>query len=714
MLMSAGFDEEAIQEYQVLAQSNDHEVAANSIGQLAALQNKKGEHGGAEQSYRKSIAMDPTNAQMRMNLAVILADQHRIKESFALFEEAIVMRPADHLTLSNFGTVLHRTGEFERSAQLYQRALQLLPGSANLHYNLGNSYMDIAIQKNYSLLRSAIQEYTECLSIQVTYPGAMNNLGNALKESDRFRDALRAWQTALRLEGPRQPDVFSNLVHLRMFVCDWDNWKSRYSTLEGILRKQLKWYETSDGGEAEQKEKAEDGRAAMMSKKKSVSCQPFHALLYAELDGDVVLKVAQSFAHQVEFSARHFRHFFEAATRFDRFPAFNDNKINVGYLSHDFGDHPTGHLFNGVPFLHQQSKRVRAFYFSLSGSDGSRYWKRLQRSTTSDQIADVTSLPFEEAASLINMRGIHVLVDLDVWMKGRRPEILALRPSPVQVVYLGYPGSSGAAYIDFLVSDKIVSPPEARALYSEHLVLLPGTYQVNDYKVGFKHLKQSLMREKELHTREFHELPKKGLLLGNFNQLYKIDPDTLDLWSAAIRKILSIAPASLWLLRFPSIATSRLIKELKKRGIERHQVHFSDRISKDSHLLRVHMADIFLDNHHVNAHTTASEAIWAGVPLVTWPGVAMASRVAASLLMSTATVSCLIARTQEDFLELVFALAISHHRRRALRQSMMQGSDLFDTERWVSSWETSLRLMVTAGMYAERGHVPHIVARRSS
>jgi len=273
--------------------------------------------------------------------------------------------------------VLHRMGEFREAAQLYSKALRLTPAEGkevpNLHYNLGNTFMDLAIQTDVQLLRESVQHYIECLSRDAVYPGAMNNLGNALKEMDLFIPALRAWQTALRLKAG-DPDVFSNMVHLRMFICDWDGWLARYSALEDILTKQLLGADGEESGVG-------GGEAQVRSKRKTLSCQPFHALLYARLPPPLVLAIARSFAREVVDNTRHFPAFHRGPSPpplplpptsegWSRRPSLP--RMRIGYLSHDFGDHPTGHLFNSVPWLHLQGGRVEAVYFTLKGHEDSR------------------------------------------------------------------------------------------------------------------------------------------------------------------------------------------------------------------------------------------------------------------------------------------------------------------------------------------------------
>ncbi|KAJ1484042.1 glycosyl transferase family 41-domain-containing protein [Baffinella frigidus] len=622
VLRDAGRDDDAVRELKETVRLEGDGGKAAMLASLAALLRKMGDVDGAVRTYQQALAAGGEDSGIRMNLGVVLADADRTREGIDSLRAAALMAPDNALVLSNLGTV--------------------------------------------------------------TYTGAVNNLGNALKEQDRFRDALRAWNTALRLEGGRQPDVFANLAHLRMFVADW----CYNAAISGKQEQGWSWMPPVRSESIAAITAAGDGagwggRGSVAPRTASV--QPFHSLLYRDLDQDLVLPLARNFAEAVVASVKH-------STRLDTSLFFSApvTRVRVGYLSHDFGDHPTGHLFNSVPSLHSKAD---AFYFTLFGAEGSRYWKRLVAAAGDDRVVDVSGEGFEDAAQVVNARQLHVLVDLDVWMKGRRPEILALRPAPVQMVYLGYPGSSGAPYIDHLVSDKVVSPPETRALYSETLVLMPNTYQVNDYRAGFEHVREAVLAAAPGTTRASAGLPAAPqVFLANFNQLYKIDPRQLDLWAEVLARV---PAARLWLLRFPALAVRRLVKEGERRGVASHRIILSERLDKLAHLRRVGLADLFLDNHHVNAHTTATEALWAGVPVVTYPGMGMASRVASSLL-SAAHVPSLIARDQHDYVALAAALGRSQRARIRVRQAIAarrESSPLLDTQAWVQAWE---RLLATA------------------
>ena len=407
--------------------------AAAVLSGLAEAYRKQGNASRAIEMYQKAATAHPADPRIHMNAAVVLADERRLAEAIPSFRHAIALKPDDPLVLSNFGTVLHRLGDFKESAHLYSEALRLTPASPNLHYNLGNSMMDLAIQTDVGLLRESVKEYTACLSLDATYPGAMNNLGNALKEMDRFTWALRAWQTALRIQGARHPDVFSNMVHLRMFICDWDGWAQRYHILEEILTTQLAAASISERGAegaAAPGRSADAGSEILQPNKTSVSCQPFHALLYAHLSLPLVLAIARTFAREVQDNTRHFSPYHRGPSS-PPLPVSvggllhirKKAQLRIGYLSHDFGDHPTGHLFNSVPSLHVRGGGVEAVYFTLKGHEESRYWRRLVRDAGEGRVVDVTSVSFDTAAAMVNSWQLHVLVDLDVWMKGRRPGV---------------------------------------------------------------------------------------------------------------------------------------------------------------------------------------------------------------------------------------------------------------------------------------------------
>jgi predicted O-linked N-acetylglucosamine transferase (SPINDLY family) len=292
-------------------------------------------------------------------------------------------------------------------------------------------------------------------------------------------------------------------------------------------------------------------------------------------------------------------------------------RLVVGYVSSDFHDHATAHLMAGLFAVHDRA-RFEIRLYSYGRADASEWRQRLVAG--SDAFVDIAGLGLCEAARRIRADGVDVLVDLKGFTRDGRPELFALRAAPVQVNYLGYPGTMGAGWYDGFVTDAICSPPGSEAHFAERLVCLPGSYQVNDREQAIAETAP---------PRAECGLPDGAFVYCSFNQTYKIEPALFDVWM----RVLGRVPGSvLWLFRSHAEVEANLRREAERRGLDPARLVFAGKLPKAEHLARHRHADLFLDTLRVNAHTTASDALWAGVPVLTCPGETFQSRVAASLL----------------------------------------------------------------------------------
>lgn len=330
-----------------------------------------------------------------------------------------------------------------------------------------------------------------------------------------------------------------------------------------------------------------------------------------------------------------------------------------------------------------------------------------------------------DAANLINEDKIHILVNMNGFTKGARNEIFALRPAPIQVLWLGYPGTSGASYIDYIITDKICSPPEFKHFYTENLAYIKHSVFIGDHKQMFGDLQQlnidvqidnsnknlgkilpinngDVHMETDTHngdninelddtlqycTRQFYNLPEEAVVFCNFGQLYKIDPPTLKLWANIL---LAVPNSVLWLLRFPGAGEENLRKSATELNIDSSRIIFSDLEIKSKHMRRIQLADIFLDTPLCNGHTTCLDALWAGIPVVTKPGETLASRVAASLL-NTLGISYTIVQSNKDYVDIAIKLANSKvflNSTKLSIWSLKTSSKLFDCKSYAEELET--------------------------
>ncbi|MGO9675090.1 MAG: UDP-N-acetylglucosamine-peptide N-acetylglucosaminyltransferase [Methylocella sp.] len=361
--------------------------------------------------------------------------------------------------------------------------------------------------------------------------------------------------------------------------------------------------------------------------------------------------------------------------RFDRGAR---TKIRLGYLSSDFQDHATALLLIETLEAHDRARfDVRAY--SYGADDGRTMRKRLQK--TFDAFSDVAGLTDVEAARAIHADGIDILVDLKGYTLNARTGILLLHPAPVQVNYLGYPGTLGADVCDYLVTDRFITPPGSAADYSESFAYMPHSYQ--------PHGRGAALAPKP--GRAEMGLPATGFVFCSFNQHYKLTPELFGLWC----RLLQCVPDSvLWLIDGDA-ARGNLRNEALRRGVSPHRLVFAPDMAQAGHLARLQLADLVLDTAPCGAHTTASDALWAGAPIVTCPGDTFASRVAGSLLHASGLKE-LIAADLDGYFDLALDLATNPQRLGALRARLERNRAtcaLFDVRGYTADLENMYEVM---------------------
>jgi len=355
-------------------------------------------------------------------------------------------------------------------------------------------------------------------------------------------------------------------------------------------------------------------------------------------------------------------------------------KIVIGYLSDEFRNHATAHLMLSLFGLHNRDE-FDIFCYSFGKDDGSSYRRRIQHDC--NKFVDISSLGYDAAARCIHGDQVDILVDLKGYMKGNRLAICALLPAPIQIRYLVFPGTTGADFIDYIITDKIVTPEEHAPYYSEKFVYMPHCYQVNDHTQPISN--------KEWKKEDFG-IPKSCFVFCSFNQPYKIDPLMFDIWMGILQKV---PDSVLWLLSGNKIAETNLRREAEARGIKSERLIFAEKLPKDEHLARLRFADLTLDTRIVNGHTTTSDALWAGVPVITLQGSHFASRVSSSVL-SAIGLTQLITHSLEEYEVLAVQLAHNPADLQELRQRLENNrltAPLFDTPRFVRNLENAYKEM---------------------
>jgi protein O-GlcNAc transferase len=601
--------------------------------------------------YRTALRLKPDHPHAYNNLGNALKDKGMVKEAIHCYMTAARLMPRFAAAHSNLGSILKEQGKLDQSLAHYQEAVTIDPLFADGYSNMGNAYKDL------QRLDDAIKCYTTAIRINPQFADAYSNLASAYKDGGRIDDAITCYRKALSLK-PDFPDALANFIHSLVFVCDWRNRDADFAKLDKMLVQQI-------------------------ARENCVpSVQPFHALVYP-LSLDQMREIAQKHAARAKMNVALLE-----------MPPFRfraklpGQRLKIGFVSADIGNHPLSHLMQNVFGMFAQ-KKVEIFVYALSASDQSAWRRTIEQSV--EHFKDISNMLNGDAARLIHSDGIHILVNLNGYTKGARNEIFALQPAPIQMTYMGFCGTMAADYIQYMIADPIVIPrdqPELRGGYTEKLLRMPHSYFVNDHKQSA----QDVLDPDKCPTRAVYNVPEDKFVFCNFNQTYKIEPGIFDVWCNILKRV----PNSiLWLLRFPALSEVNIIAEAKARGIKASRIHFTDVAPKEEHLKRGYLADLFLDTPVCNAHTTGCDILWGGTPMITLLGEKMASRVGASLL-TAANLTELITHSAEEYEELAVTLALDMDKLWELRKRLEDNREtcpLFDTARWVRAAQEGFQMV---------------------
>uniref|UniRef100_A0A803LTJ3 protein O-GlcNAc transferase n=1 Tax=Chenopodium quinoa TaxID=63459 RepID=A0A803LTJ3_CHEQI len=602
----------------------------------------------AVQYYRQCLSLQPSHPQALTNLGNIYLEWNLIGTAAQCYKATLNVTTGLSAPYNNLAIIYKQQGNYADALTCYTEVLRIDPMAADALLNRGNTYKEIG------RVNEAIQDYKSAIEVRPSLAEAHANLASAYKDSGHVEAAIKSYKHALLLR-PDFPEATCNLLHTLQCVCDWEGLDNRLIEVERILRRQIQ-----------------------MSVVPSV--QPFHAFAYP-LDPLLALEISRKYAEHCSLVAA--RYSIPSFSYPALLPVKTDEgsrRLRVGYVSSDFGNHPLSHLMGSVFGMHNR-ENVEVFCYALSPSDGSEW--RLRTQSEAEHFVDVSSLSSDAIAKLINADNIQILVNLNGYTKGARNEIFAMQPAPVQVSYMGFPGTMGASYIQYLVTDEFVSPSHLSHLYSEKLVHVPNCYFVNDYKQKNRDVLDPSTKPK----RSDYGLPEDKFIFGCFNQLYKIDRDIFDTWCNILKRVPNSA---LWLLRFPAAGETRLRAYAAARGVQPDQIIFTDVAMKGEHIRRSSLADLCLDTPLCNGHTTGTDVLWAGLPMLTLPLEKMASRVAGSLCLATGVGDEMVVYSLREYEEKAVSLALNRPKLQDLTNRLKAARltcPLFDTARWVRNLE---------------------------
>lgn len=647
---------------------------------LANALQRQGKLAAAEQSYRAVLASVPGHPQACNNLGAVLRSQLRPAEARTVLEHVLALHPGFVDALVNYGITLRDLLELDAARAALEQAVTLSPECADGWYNLG------VVMADSRDLESAVGAFEKARDLRPAHRESTANLGQALANLGRPAEAVAAYQQGLRF-APDCPQILTalglawlDLDHAEQAIATWDqalaNDPDYYRAL-GLKRfNQLSigdWSTTSPLPDPP----GRPGVTGSMGSPMSfivLDDNPARQRRIAELCA------AEAFP-QVQ------RPSLPAA------PRSSCSRLRIAYLSADFNNHPVAQLMVGVLAAHDRA-RFEVFAYAHSADPRDAMTDRIEASV--DHFIDIAGMSDSAVASLAHSHRLDLAIDLTGHTRGGRTALLAHRIAPVQVAHLGYPGTIGASFVDYLVADANVIPPEQRQHYCESLLMLPGSFQPND---------NSRALSTEPLSRAAFGLPDRtadggGFVFCCFNNTYKIGPREWDVW---MRLLASLPGSVLWLSRPGRQAQASFEHEALARGIDPARLVFAEKLDYAVHLARHRLADLFLDTFNYNAHTTASDALWGGLPVLTKAGRGFAARVATSVLHAVGLPE-LVTTSVADYEALALALARDPLRLGALRARLaneLHTSALFDTQRYTRNLEQGFAMAAarhTAGL----------------
>lgn len=580
-------------------------------------------------SYDRAIALQPNYAEAYYNRGYVLNDLRRFDEALANCDRVVALMPNFADAHYNRGNALQELGRYAEAVDSYDRALSLNPNASAAFNNRGNALRQL------KRFEEALVCYEKAIAFSPDFAGAYNNLGGALLVLGRYEEAQVSFARSMALE-PDLPHVAGAWLHCKMQCCDWAGLEVAIDRVTSAVARSEK------------------------------SSHPFF-LLATPSDPNLQRRCAEIYIRDK---------YPMASSQLWLGEVYTHDRIRIGYISADFHNHATAHLVAELIERHDRSKfEIIGISFGPVTDDA---WQQRVRASF-DRYFEVSERSDHEIAALIRGLEIDIAVDLKGHTQEARTGVFALRPAPVQVNYLGYPGTMGAEYYDYVIADPVVIAQDHQQYYSEKIVYLPDTYQVNDSK---KRISERQFTRAEL------GLADSVFVFCCFNNNYKLTPDLFDVWMLLLG---SVDDSVLWLLGGSEAAINNLRSEAMRRGVSSDRLVFAPRMGLDEHLARHRQADLFLDTFYYNAHTTASDALWSGLPVLTCLGGTFAGRVAASLLNAIGLPE-LITGSREEYTSRAIELATRPELLSAIRRKLAAHREtrpLFDTARFTRHLEAA-------------------------
>jgi protein O-GlcNAc transferase len=590
----------------------------------------------------KAVALSPRDNDARCNLGLAWFHQGRLTAAAQCFRNVIADCPDHGPSHANLGMTYLANGAYRAAAKAYRCALVIDPKQPHWWANLAAASLAM---DSFSQSKSALRE---ALRLEPDNTAHAVNLGIVLRANSDLSGSIKVLKKALVVD-PDHPEALSNLCIALQQTCQWQLLTPLLDRMDRNTRKAL-------------------------SARLCPAEQPMFNIRRST-DPGLSLAVASAWSREIEQKA------LRCADRFQHHrPACSDRPITLGYLSYDFRNHPVAHQLLPLFDLHDRS-RFRVIAFSLGPDDASEYRAKIQ--TDCDRFIEIGHLDHKRAAHLIHESKTDILIDLMGHSHHNRLQIPALRPAPLQVSYLGFLSSTGAAFMDYMIADAVVAPYANTQAFSEKLIRLPHCYQMN-HTLFFP--------ESDQQSRVRWGLPRQGFVFCCFNPAYKFNARLFGTWVSILRQV----PGSvLWLLRDNSVAVRHLEETARQMGLEPHRLVFADKAPLPEHVQRLQLADLALDTDGYNGGATTANALWAGLPVLTILGSHWVSRMSASHLLA-AGLPELVARNLDVYTQKALDLARKPERLQALRSKLNRQrrvNPLFDAAAFTRDLESGFEII---------------------
>lgn len=588
--------------------------------------------------FDRALHINKTNAAIFSNRGITLHALKRFDEALESYNLALGIKPNYAEAFCNRGLTLQSLKRFNDALESFNHALKINANFFEALLARGNVLVEL------NLLNEALDSYDLVLRIKNNCVDALNNKGNVLRQLEKFDESLECFEKVLNLK-PDYKFLSGLTLHTRMFLCDWDNLKL---TLEKLI--------------------------VGINNNLPVST-PFDIL--GLIDEPELQKKCSLIFSKNKFNA------LSANSEFKK------NRLNeiprIGYFSADFHNHATLHLMLEV-FRNHDKSRFDFYAFSF-GPQTNDLWQQEAKKYFKEFI-DIRDKTDSQVAELTRSLNIDIAIDLKGFTANARPGIFANRAAPIQINYLGYPGTMGSDFIDYIIADKVVIPEESKSYYSEKILYLPNCYQPN---IRTRKISEKIIQRKDV------GLPEGATVYCSFNNIYKLTPDVFTIWLDILKKVQN---SVLWILCRDESAKNNLIKFARVQDVDSSRLIFAEHLPIEQHLSRISLADIFLDTFPCNGHTTASDAIRMGIPVVTMAGKSFASRVAASILTAVDMTDLITANT-DDYKNLAIRLGGNKDLLQSVKNNLVhnvQQSSLLNSVKFARDLEVIYQSLINSNI----------------